>query len=52
MNNSKVAEAEKRLNAKPPELIGLSRKSPITAPSGRVNMNAVQNKSVCEIRVR
>ena len=41
-----------RLKASPPASMGLSRKSPITAPRGRVRMNAAQNKAVYEIRVR
>src|SRR5690348_7009982 len=31
-------EAKGRLNARPPWLVGLSRKSPTVAPRGRVNM--------------
>src|ERR1700679_2986053 len=38
-----TAEASGRLQARPPSLTGLSRKSPTVAPSGRVRMNAVQN---------
>jgi hypothetical protein len=31
--------------------MGLSKKSPV-APRGRVRMNAVQNSTTCEMRVR
>ena len=47
-----AAEAIGRLKAKPPSLAGLSRKSPRVAPSGRVRMNAAQNKKTREIFVR
>ena len=35
-------------SARPPASTGLSKKSPTTAPSGRVRMNAAQNSAVCE----
>src|SRR5262249_42905994 len=38
-----TAEASGRLNAKPPWLTGLSRKSPTVAPSGRVRMKEAQD---------
>src|SRR6185437_5644663 len=38
------AEASGRLRSRPPSLTGLSRKSPTVAPSGRVRMNAAQNR--------
>src|ERR1700681_3947666 len=38
-----TAEASGRLKARPPSLMGLSRKSPTVAPNGRVRMNAAQN---------
>ena len=40
-----TAEARGRLNARPPWLRGLSRKSPTVAPSGRVRMKATQNNN-------
>ena len=40
-----------RLSSRPPFATGLSRKSPTVAPSGRVRMNAAQNKSTRLIRV-
>src|SRR5713226_2617309 len=49
---SKAAEAEYLLNAKPPALSGLSRKSPTTAPRGRVRINAAQNNKVLEMFVQ
>ena len=53
MNISNKAEDEKRLRSKPPRSIGLSRKSPTTAPSGRVSMNADQKKKdpryICKV---
>jgi hypothetical protein len=52
INKSKAAEAEERLKSRPPLPKGLSRKSPTTAPSGRVSMNAAQNSTVWEILVR
>ena len=47
-----IADAIGRLNANPPALTGLSRKSPIEAPSGRVRMKAAQNKKTREIFVK
>ena len=44
MNTAITAEASGRLKASPPSLTGLSRKSPTVAPSGRVRMNAAQNR--------
>ena len=52
MNSSSAADAAYRLNARPPASSGLSRKSPTTAPSGRVRMKAAQNNAVRERRVR
>jgi hypothetical protein len=46
-----TAEAMGRLNAIPPSLMGLSRKSPTVAPSGRVKMKAAQNKKTREMFV-
>ena len=40
-----TAEATGRLKFSPPLAIGLSRKSPTVAPSGRVRMKAAQNKA-------
>ena len=40
-----IAEASGLLKSRPPWLIGLSRKSPTVAPSGRVKIKAAQNKS-------
>jgi hypothetical protein len=47
-----TAEAIGRLEAIPPSLMGLSRKSPIVAPSGRVRIKAAQNRKTREIFVR
>ncbi len=52
MKTSSRADAAKRLRSRPPALTGLSRKSPTTAPSGRVSTKAAQNSNVCEIRVQ
>ena len=52
MNTAMTAEASGRLSAMPPSLRGLSRKSPTVAPSGRVRMNAAQNKKTRETFVR
>ena len=52
INPIKAAEAEYLLNAKPPEAIGLSRKSPTTAPSGRVRINAAQKRIALDIFVQ
>ena len=41
-----TAEASGRLKSSPPLATGLSRKSPTVAPSGRVRMNAAQNKAM------
>src|SRR6516165_10934665 len=49
MNTAMIAEARGRLTLRPPSAIGLSKKSPKVAPSGRVRMNAVQNSTTCEI---
>ena len=51
MNAPITADAIGRLSANPPSLTGLSRKSPTVAPSGRVRMNAAQNKNTREIFV-
>jgi hypothetical protein len=51
MNAPMIAEAIGRLKFKPPLAIGLSRKSPTVAPSGRVRMNAAQNRNTCEMLV-
>jgi hypothetical protein len=45
-------DANARLRARPPSLVGLSRKSPTVAPSGRVRMKAAQNKKTREILVQ
>ncbi len=45
MNAAITAEAIGRLNASPPSLTGLSRKSPTVAPSGRDRMKAAQNRN-------
>ena len=52
MKAAMIAEAMGRLNAKPPSLTGLSRKSPTVAPSGRVRMKAAQNKKTRETLVK
>src|SRR6516162_8271405 len=48
MNAAITADASGRLNARPPWLTGLSRKSPTVAPSGRVRMKALQNSDTRE----
>ena len=52
IKTSKMIEAVYRLNAIPPSSTGLSSRSPTTAPSGRVRMNAIQNKTVRETLVK
>lgn len=42
MSATMIAVAIGRLNAIPPSSTGLSKKSPMVAPSGRVRMNANQ----------
>ena len=49
MRVSRTPDAANLLRFSPPELIGLSRKSPTTAPKGLVNTKATQNKSVLDI---
>lgn len=49
INASRTADARNRLIAIPPVAMGLSMKSPTTAPRGRVRMNAVQKSAVREI---
>lgn len=44
-----TAVARGRLQARPPSSTGLSSKSPTVAPSGRVRMNATQNKMTREM---
>src|SRR6185503_12126514 len=51
MNTARISEARGRLSARPPWLTGLSRKSPTVAPSGRVRMNAAQNRNTRETLV-
>jgi len=51
IKSKSVDVAEYRLNANPPSLNGLSKKSPTTAPKGRVSMKAVQNRMTCDIFV-
>ena len=46
---SKIADAAKRLISRPPLATGLSSQSPSVAPSGRVKMNAAQNRE-CRVR--
>ena len=46
MKASRVADAQYRLRASPPEACGLSRKSPTTAPNGRVKMKALAGHEV------
>ena len=48
----RTKEAPKRLRSNPPWLIGLSKKSPRTAPNGLVKTKADQNKNVLEIFVQ
>ena len=43
ISTAMTAEAIGRLKASPPCSMGLSRKSPTVAPSGRVRINAAQN---------
>ena len=52
MKANKDAVAEKRLRARPPFSMGLSKKSPKTAPNGLVKMKAAQKRIVREIRVQ
>jgi hypothetical protein len=40
------------LKARPPWSLGLSRKSPTVAPSGRVRMNAAENNVTREMSVQ
>jgi hypothetical protein len=47
-----TADAMGRLRANPPWSTGLSRKSPIVAPRGRVKMNAAQNSSTRDTLVQ
>jgi hypothetical protein len=47
-----TAVAIGRLNARPPSVTGLSRKSPSVAPKGRVKMNAAQNSNTRDVRVQ
>ena len=42
MKTPMIADAIGRLNANPPSLTGLSRKSPTEAPSGRVPAKVVR----------
>jgi hypothetical protein len=46
-----TAEPWKRPSANPPWFTGLSSRSPIVAPRGRVRMNAAQNSTVRETLV-
>ena len=48
MKLNSTADAANRLKSKPPFAIGLSRKSPRTAPNGRVNINANQKSIVLD----
>jgi hypothetical protein len=50
MDTRRTADAEKRLSARPAAFTGLSRKSPPTAPSGRVRINAAQKRMVRYVR--
>jgi len=52
MNAAITAEELKRLRSSPPSSIGLVRRSPTVAPSGRVRMKAAQNSRVCDTRVK
>jgi hypothetical protein len=52
MKTAITTEARGRLSASPPSLLGLSRKSPTVAPSGRVRMKAAQNRSTRETLVQ
>ena len=52
MKPAMTAEAIGRLNASPPSLTGLSRKSPTVAPSGRERIKAAQNKKTQETCVQ
>ena len=49
MNAPITADAMGRLKARPLSLTGLSRKSPTVAPSGRVRINAAQNKKTRDV---
>src|SRR5215831_3666030 len=44
-----TSDASGRLTSSPPLPIGLSRKSPRVAPSGRVRMNAAQKRTTWEM---
>lgn len=52
ITTNNIIEAVKRLKSSPPELSGLSKKSPTTAPNGRVNTKAAQNNKVFDTRVK
>ena len=52
MKAAMTSDARGRLRLSPPFLMGLSSKSPTVAPSGRVRMNAAQNKSTCDTFVQ
>ncbi len=52
MKAAMTADAIGRLTLSPPLLMGLSSKSPTVAPSGRVRMNAAQNKSTWDTFVQ
>jgi len=41
-----------RLKERPPRFLGLSRKSPLVAPSGRVGMKAARNNVTRDTRVQ
>jgi hypothetical protein len=49
---ARIADASGRLKARPPWSLGLSRKSPTVAPSGRVRMNAAQNSVTRDMLVQ
>jgi hypothetical protein len=51
MKANKTKDALNLLNSNPPCAIGLSRKSPNTAPKGLVRTKANQNNKVLEILV-
>jgi hypothetical protein len=51
MKTAMTTEASGRLKASPPSLTGLSRKSPMVAPRGRVRMKAAQNSATREMSV-
>ena len=48
---ARTADASKRPRASPPLATGLSSKSPMVAPSGRVRMKASQNRMCGNVRV-